>query len=1299
MITTKRRRRFGDITTCPQPHFTPFNSIIFGNGGNHEDDLFIDVTVHCVALPGQILPTNLRMHVYGVINGGESTFDLGSNIIDGTIIRLSVSNNRLVDQKQTVLYAIASAPGYIDSPAGIGSYSLNISLVAPTIDLVEDEAVIVSGNTVHLTPIRYTISSIYDNVQGPYIIFTYNIGDSNVTVADPSIGNIHNYTSDTTVTPVGMNLESGSISPQTTYKYEGKVNYVLRQLKYFAEAEDNKYVILKARVYAPNLPAASSLSPVTTLKIATKRADITTDIIIHSDTPTTCGNYVINSDYYSAPHPVYGNSYTQAHFKTEYGFRLHVTNSHTWDKNPHDDELPVIIGSYTNGSDPVSLSNGFPVLDCIAYGYDFSYHYINETVRFSYYIVQPGRNELRDHLDVLVNKMMLLVRYTQEDLNNNVPIFIGRKSICANTLDGSDTFKRPDATCNGIPYSECAYGTYIEGGIIHAYAKHVKDFVYNSYDRSHVFGNETTKYRIPHVFAYINGTMETLGQCSTYMKHKTFTTSSNIHDGYWSTQESIESGTEEYYCFYPQSVPEDNIFHIVYGFDDYMDYMYSGLTNTAYKCMGCTPSSIGMLSTVYYVDNTRWIREHAGMLRMSKPFDYAIISKNVHEIPAHFMQNIDVANIFTESIYADGQYIANCDLSSIKRIKSYAFADSMGWNSSTLDLRAFTGLHYIEHHAFFNCNKAITGTTQISTIIFPAEYCVRSDRFIEPFAFGTSMQENDTITSDLVFCFPGGAPPNFAHVPTTRDPFHLQFARNTGHLVEYPDFTKVNGVKQGSVPHDIFIAGLVVDTQNHTSSFHIKRDASEPGRTHSIMAFPRNIAPFARDYLTYYSTAKEPSGSTAYVNYDTYDSSYEYPVAMSPGSEYLDSRTSYRICAWTIKAFANINNIVLENIDNSVHPVQGALNGRFSAFEIYPHADSASPILNTKCTFASGNLKYLGSKTGNVYNFTFASQFATTNTTAETVESSTNSRMLFPRGCTGFDHGATNYLPYSMSTGENDKYAPYDINGGDLVCVGGKWESVTNINLQLADYNGYGNTNTRYVVNHFYSDGTPDGYYANYVYIPAALAFTADWGSCYVDSKDNSDSLWFTPSQRVFWHILYHRKTRSGYRFAKAKITGITGIADCTKSFRYGIIIFPDNYYSLNLPDGIINKINDPVCKYSDNTVTFSQWNSYFASYGCAFLACNGIRVHIPLIGYRVTDSDDCGYYAVSDGCNSRILDTSLTHNGYDSYINLCNHQRVLYFFANGNHGNIETPSQRIWREEGVSVRIAHPVEYDIAYI
>lgn len=113
-----------------------------------------------------------------------------------------------------------------------------------------------------------------------------------------------------------------------------------------------------------------------------------------------------------------------------------------------------------------------------------------------------------------------------------------------------------------------------------------------------------------------------------------------------------------------------------------------------------------------------------------------------------------------------------------------------------------------------------------------------------------------------------------------------------------------------------------------------------------------------------------------------------------------------------------------------------------------------------------------------------------------------------------------------------------------------------------------------------------------------------DWGRKYGKG-------WRTPTYNEWYYLLNQRNTMSNIRFAKAIVNGVRGM-----------ILLPDDWNKA-LYD--LSETNNLYSAYDANSISYSNWNSIFASAGAVFLPAAGCR-H----GSTVSRCGTNGYYWTS---------------------------------------------------------------------
>ena len=146
------------------------------------------------------------------------------------------------------------------------------------------------------------------------------------------------------------------------------------------------------------------------------------------------------------------------------------------------------------------------------------------------------------------------------------------------------------------------------------------------------------------------------------------------------------------------------------------------------------------------------------------------------------------------------------------------------------------------------------------------------------------------------------------------------------------------------------------------------------------------------------------------------------------------------------------------------------------------------------------------------------------------------------------------------------------------------------------------------------TDQTDSKYYAygNVSYNLYDRTGAADWGCNSISNGGEQTNLWRTPTHNEWNYLLNSRSTSSGICFVKATVNGIKGL-----------ILLPDHWdasiYTLNNP-------NSSSSSYS-NTISDSDWVTYFENNGAVFLPAAGWRDYFNVI----QNYDYCGHYWASD--------------------------------------------------------------------
>jgi hypothetical protein len=263
---------------------------------------------------------------------------------------------------------------------------------------------------------------------------------------------------------------------------------------------------------------------------------------------------------------------------------------------------------------------------------------------------------------------------------------------------------------------------------------------------------------------------------------------------------------------------------------------------------------------------------------------------------------------------------------------------------------------------------------------------------------------------------------------------------------------------------------------------------------------------------------------------------------------------------------------------------------------------------------------------------------------------------FFGYGTSGWNSGAVSYLPGTIST-------------------------------SYADYSNY------YIGNS--SSNSLTGAYAE-----------ADWGwhntIVYSSGKSSPPHTWRTPTSAEWNYIL---QTRSGNRFAKARVNRVTGL-----------IIFPDNYNGNTSGDGIA-AINSTSADYPSSFMTEPTWNT-FESNGCVFLPAHGFRVtgsdpsswdafysHGSKPGDNENKNGQAGFYAAADrwtgGAQTYDISAvpgapaaqSYPESAYASCMKFRKPSPGPYCpYLGGTNGSGYVGTHFVLRNEGVNVRLVHDI-------
>lgn len=112
-----------------------------------------------------------------------------------------------------------------------------------------------------------------------------------------------------------------------------------------------------------------------------------------------------------------------------------------------------------------------------------------------------------------------------------------------------------------------------------------------------------------------------------------------------------------------------------------------------------------------------------------------------------------------------------------------------------------------------------------------------------------------------------------------------------------------------------------------------------------------------------------------------------------------------------------------------------------------------------------------------------------------------------------------------------------------------------------------------------------------------------DWGDTYndwvvPDSEDDPNYVHYqyrSLTREEWLYVFNERKTKTGMRYAKAKINNVCGV-----------ILLPDNWS--NTVSVTLNECNVSDASYTSNIISQSQWMSEFDSLGAVFLPAAGMR-------------------------------------------------------------------------------------------
>lgn len=104
-----------------------------------------------------------------------------------------------------------------------------------------------------------------------------------------------------------------------------------------------------------------------------------------------------------------------------------------------------------------------------------------------------------------------------------------------------------------------------------------------------------------------------------------------------------------------------------------------------------------------------------------------------------------------------------------------------------------------------------------------------------------------------------------------------------------------------------------------------------------------------------------------------------------------------------------------------------------------------------------------------------------------------------------------------------------------------------------------------------------------------------DWGDNIVSSNPDDIPIWRFLTREEWLYVFNERKTKTGIRYAKAKINDVCGV-----------ILLPDNWS--NNVSVTLNECNVSDASYTSNIISQSQWMSEFDSLGAVFLPAAGMR-------------------------------------------------------------------------------------------
>lgn len=143
----------------------------------------------------------------------------------------------------------------------------------------------------------------------------------------------------------------------------------------------------------------------------------------------------------------------------------------------------------------------------------------------------------------------------------------------------------------------------------------------------------------------------------------------------------------------------------------------------------------------------------------------------------------------------------------------------------------------------------------------------------------------------------------------------------------------------------------------------------------------------------------------------------------------------------------------------------------------------------------------------------------------------------------------------------------------------------------------------------------------------------SDWGNNYISNGENKQ--WRTLSNTEWEFVMKNRVTKSGTRFAMAKVNG-----------KKGVIILPDNWKN-SMYD--LNNINNENASYDSNIISLEQWTMYIEANGAIFLPVSQCRM-----GSVVQSNEGLGYWTSSVSARDAIVtgfDVSFIYAFYGPFI------------------------------------------------